>query len=106
MRFDGVHVLVSIKCSKKVVVKNKKTNSSINDTSSSEDDSSFSNVEIENAYPLLRIDKFNIGNYVIVIYENDYFPGVIKTCKNSEYEVSTLFFVIYISSLIYNIINS
>lgn len=86
---------------KKVVVKKKRTDSPIKDTSSSEDDSSFSNVEIENAYPLLCTDKFNIGNYVIVIYEDEYFPGVIKTCKNSEYEVSTLFVIIYISSLRY-----
>jgi len=92
-----------------VKVKNEKTDSSINDTSS-EEDSSFNNVEIESANqganPLLCTDKFDIGNYVIVIYEDEYFPGVIKTCKTSEYKVSTLFVIIYILSLTYNIINS
>jgi len=35
-------------------------------------------------YPLLRTDKFDIGNYVIVIYEDEYFPGIIKKFKNSR----------------------
>lgn len=80
---------------KKVVVKNKKSDSPINDTSS-EDDLSFSNVEIKSVYPVLHTDKFGIGNYVIVIYEDEYFPDIIKKFKNSEYEVSTYIICYYI----------
>lgn len=38
----------------------------------------------------VKNNLYNIGNYVIVRYEEAYFPGIVKNLRGSEYEVSVM----------------
>lgn len=65
-----------------------KKNEIPNNDLSSEDDSSNTSIEMRNSY-FHSTNIFDVGNHVIVVYEDEYFPGVIKIFKKSEYEVNT-----------------
>ncbi|XP_013189681.1 uncharacterized protein LOC132903318 [Amyelois transitella] len=65
------------------------------DAEKTEHEKSESSTQSEDV-PLIRFSKksrkYSIGNYVIIRYEGEYFPGVIEGIRGNRFEISTMTF--------------